>query len=71
MSKIKAIILAWVNSPGFAATHNGKATDEQIVDDFLKWLDANGLTIGTAQPAPSSQGSRTPSEEACQTPRDY
>ena len=41
----REFLLAWAKSEGFAALHNGAATDEQIVDDLLKWLDEHGLVI--------------------------
>lgn len=41
----REILLAWAKSEGFAAIHNGAATDEQIVDDLVKWLEFHGLAI--------------------------
>lgn len=45
MSSPREILVAWASSEGFAAVHNGAATDEQIVDDLLKWLATHGLAI--------------------------
>lgn len=41
----REVLIAWASSEGFAAVHNGTATDEQIVDDLLKWLREHGLAI--------------------------
>lgn len=39
-------VLAWAASPGFAAMHNGKATNEEVVDNLIEWLAAAGFEIG-------------------------
>jgi hypothetical protein len=44
----RAVVLAWAASPGFASIHADiatgvSATDEQIVDDLLKFLKAAGF----------------------------
>lgn len=39
------LLLGWAKSEGFAAIHNGQATDEQIVDDLLRWLDEHNLAV--------------------------
>jgi hypothetical protein len=41
----RSILIAWAQSEGFAAVHNGGATDEQIVDDLLAYLDRSELEI--------------------------
>lgn len=38
-------LLAWAESPGFAAIHKGQATNEQIVDNLLEWLATAGFVI--------------------------
>lgn len=38
-------LVEWASSPGFAAIHNGQATNEQIVEDLLKWLDLHDFEI--------------------------
>jgi hypothetical protein len=41
----RAVLIAWAKSEGFAAVHNGVATDEQIVDDLLAYLDKRGFDV--------------------------
>lgn len=41
----RELILAWARSPGFAAIHNGAATDEQIADDLLGFMAKHFMTI--------------------------
>lgn len=41
----KQMIVAWANSGGFAAVHNAGATDEQIAEDFLRWITTQGWTL--------------------------
>lgn len=43
----RQILLAWVNSGGFAATHsaNPRAVDEAIVDDLLRFLKEAGWSL--------------------------
>lgn len=41
----RAVLIAWANSGGFAAVHNAGATDAQIVDDLLAYLDRRGFLI--------------------------
>lgn len=45
----REVLLAWAKSPGFAAIHNGQATDEQIVDDLIAYLRANDFAV---EPSP-------------------
>lgn len=42
---VRALLLGWAKSEGFAAIHNLQATDEQIVDDLLKWLDEHHMSL--------------------------
>ena len=44
------VLLAWAKSEGFAAIHNGEATDEQIVDDLMAWLAARNVALVLASP---------------------
>ena len=41
----EAVILAWANSGGFAATHDQGATPEAIADDMLRFLQAVGWKL--------------------------
>jgi hypothetical protein len=43
----KRALLEWVSSGGFAATHAAtpRASDEAIVEDLLRWLEARELRI--------------------------
>lgn len=41
----REVLLAWAKSPGFAAIHNGAATDEQVVDDLVAWLYAHKFEL--------------------------
>ena len=41
----RAILLAWAESGGFAATHGARATNEAIVDDLLALLAREGVVI--------------------------
>ena len=41
----RAILLAWAESGGFAATHGAGATNEAIVDDLLAFLAREGVVI--------------------------
>ena len=45
MKTAREALLAWAKSEGFAAIHNGTATDEQIVDDLLAFLKSKGFGI--------------------------
>lgn len=38
-------VLAWAASPGFAAIHNGEATNEAITDHLIDWLRGAGFEI--------------------------
>jgi hypothetical protein len=42
---VREILVAWANSEGFAAIHNGTATNEQIIEDLLKFLWNNGCIV--------------------------
>lgn len=46
----REVLLAWAKSEGFAAIHNGGATDEQIVHDLVRWLMDHGMIIVAAEP---------------------
>lgn len=46
----KGLVMQWAKSEGFAAIHNGAAegrpaTDDQIADDFLRWVTAQGWIL--------------------------
>ena len=41
----EAVILAWANSGGFAATHDQGATPEAIADDMLRFLQTVGWKL--------------------------
>jgi hypothetical protein len=41
----RAVLIAWAQSEGFAAVHNGAATDERIVDDLLAYLLERGFEV--------------------------
>lgn len=42
---VREILVSWANSEGFAAVHNGAATDEQIVDDLLAFRWKQGFIV--------------------------
>lgn len=61
MADPRETLIAWASSGGFAAVHNAGATDAQIVDDLLKWMTLNGLSIATGwRPADTAPKDRTP-----------
>ena len=41
----RSVLIAWAQSEGFAAVHNGQATDEAIVDDLLAYLERQGFEV--------------------------
>lgn len=41
----RAAVLAWAASPGFAAVHTGKTSNEEITDHLIDWLRAAGFEI--------------------------
>jgi hypothetical protein len=49
-SVARDVLVAWAKSEGFAAIHNGAATDEQIVDDLLAYLDERGFRVEQRNP---------------------
>ena len=46
----RAILIAWAKSEGFAAVHNGQATDEAIVDDLRLFLYGQGYAVVPREP---------------------
>lgn len=49
MNSAREVLTAWAKSEGFAAIHNGAATDEQIVEDLLRWLEKHDMHIFTGR----------------------
>ena len=52
----RAILLAWAESGGFAATHGAGATNEAIVADLLAFLDKAGVVIVPREPTDAMLG---------------
>jgi hypothetical protein len=51
MRSARDVLLAWAKSGGFAALHNGTATNEAIVDDLLTFLEKENRGIAVLREA--------------------
>lgn len=60
----RPILIAWAQSEGFAAVHNGAATDEQIVDDLLSYLEERGFGVLSTDVAGVHRAARAMAERS-------
>jgi len=56
----RALVLAWAESGGFAATHGAGASPEAIVDDLLAFLARKGYAIVRGRNAEELGGEAPP-----------